>query len=123
MTGVRVFLFHSLLGNAGRAALSPVSGKTPHHYGGNKSCPALNLPAGTMEMAVAANLVSYAHDPNMIKALQERLPQLARREISEALANVEQLVEHIPDAALATLYKSVSYNEDTQELTIEKYSS
>lgn len=81
----------------------------------------------TMEMAVAANLASYAHDPNMIKALQERLPQLARRDISEALSHVEQLVEYIPDDALATLfsalYKSVSYNEDTQELTIEKYSS
>ena len=81
----------------------------------------------TMEMAAAANLASYAHDPNMIKALQERLPQLARRDISEALSHVEQLVEYIPDAALATLfsalYKSVSYIEDTQELTIEKYSS
>lgn len=99
----------------------------PNHYGSSKSCPARNLPAGSMEMAVASNLASYANDPNMIRALQERLPQLARRDIPEALANVEQLVEHIPDAALATLfsalYKSVSYNEDTQELTIEKYSS
>ncbi len=80
-----------------------------------------------MEMAVAVNLDSYAHGPNMIKALQKRLLQLARRDISEVLANVEQLVENIPDAALATLfpalYKSVSYNEETQELTIEKYSS
>lgn len=40
-----------------------------------------------MEMAVAANLASYAHDPNMIKALQERLPQLARRDISEVLSH------------------------------------
>ena len=54
----------------------------------------------TMEMAVAANLASYAHDPSMIKALQERLPQLARRDISEALSHVEQLVEYIPDDAL-----------------------
>lgn len=54
-------------------------GKRPNHYGGNKFCPERNLPAGTMEMAVAANLASYAHDPSMIKALQERLPQLARR--------------------------------------------
>ena len=54
----------------------------------------------TMEMAVAANLASYAHDPNMIKALQERLPQLARRDISEALSHVEQLVEYIQDDAL-----------------------
>ena len=54
----------------------------------------------TMEMAVAANLASYAHDPNMIKALQERLPQLARRDISEALSHVEQLVEYILDDAL-----------------------
>ncbi len=70
---------------------------------------------------------AVAHDPSMIKTLQERLPQLARRDISEVLSHVEQLVEHIPDTALATLfsalYKSVSYNEDTQELTIEKYSS
>ena len=54
----------------------------------------------TMEMAVAANLASYAQDPNMIKALQERLPQLARRDISEALSHVEQLVEYILDDAL-----------------------
>ena len=74
-----------------------------------------------------ANLPSLADNPATMRVLQERLPQLAHRDISEALANVEQLVEYIPDDALATLfqalYKEVSYNAAAQELNIVKYSA
>lgn len=93
----------------------------------DKGCPTRSLPAESIEMAVASNLASLASNPAMMRVLQERLPQLAHRDISEALANVEQLVEYIPDDALATLfqalYKEVSYNAAAQELNIVKYSA
>ncbi len=78
-------------------------------------------------MAEASNLASLASIPAMMRVLLERLPQLAHRDISEALANVEQLVEYILDDALATLfqaiYKEVSYSAAAQELNIVKYSA
>lgn len=99
----------------------------PNHINRDKGCPTRNLPAEAIEMAVASNLASLASNPAMMRVLQERLPQLAHRDISEALANVEQLVEYIPDDALATLfqalYKEVSYNAAAQELNIVKYSA
>ncbi len=48
--------------------------------------------------AFPSNLASLTSNPAMMRVLQEHLPQLAHRDISEALANVEQLVEYIPDA-------------------------
>ena len=99
----------------------------PNHINRDKGCPTHNLPAEAIEMAVASNLASLASNPAMMRVLQVRLPQLAHRDISEALAKVEQLVEYIPDDALATLfqalYKEVSYNAAAQELNIVKYSA
>lgn len=99
----------------------------PNHINRDKGCPTRSLPAESIEMAVASNLASLASNPAMMRVLQERLPQLAHRDISEALSNVEQLVEYIPDDALATLfqalYKEVSYNAAAQELNIVKYSA
>lgn len=57
----------------------------------HQGCPTRNLPAEAIEMAVASNLASLASNPAMMRVLQERLPQLAHRDISEALTNVEQL--------------------------------
>lgn len=97
----------------------------PNHESRHKGYPTRNQPAESIEMAVAANLASLASNPAMMRVLRERLPQLAHRDISEALSNVEQLVEYIPDDALATLfqalYKEVSYNAAAQELNIVKY--
>ena len=99
----------------------------PNHINRDKGCPTRNLPAEAIEMAVASNLASLAGNPAMMHMLQEHLPQLAHRDISVALSNVEQLVEYIPDDALATLFqalnKEVSYNAAAQELDIVKYSS
>ena len=99
----------------------------PNHINRDKGCPTSNLPAEAIEMAVASNLASLASNPAMMRVLQEHLPQLAHRDISEVLANEAQLVEYIPDDALATLFqalnKEVSYNAAAQELNIVKYSA
>lgn len=57
--------------------------------------------------------------------LQQKLPQIERGDISEALANVEGLVGRMSDAALDTifhaLYESITYDSDVQGLKLNRY--
>ncbi|MBR5887185.1 MAG: hypothetical protein IKZ07_03155 [Akkermansia sp.] len=75
--------------------------------------------------AVALHLATLAKDKEVLAVLQQKLPQIERGDISEALANVEGLVGRMSDAALDTifhaLYESITYDSDVQGLKLNRY--
>ena len=97
----------------------------PGRVRGDKSCTNPNLPAPVIEEAVAAHLADYAYEPAVQELLRERYPLLTRKDIAEALSNVESLVGQLShsslDSIFHSLFKSVVYDAEAQELRIEKY--
>lgn len=97
------------------------------HTRHDKSCPFPNLPAAEIEKAVAAYLAEYATDSEVLEILKDRFPLLTRKDITEALSDVETLVGQLSHDSLETifhiLFKSVVYDYEAQELRIEKYTA
>lgn len=99
----------------------------PGRVRGDKSCQNPHLPAAVIEQAVAAHLAEYAHEPALQDILREGFPMLTRKDIVDALADVESLVGQLSHASLDslfhTLFKSVVFDADAQELRIEKFTA
>lgn len=97
------------------------------HKKHKERCSFSGLPAAAVEQAVARQLSALAHDKDMLAVLQRKLPQLERRDIAEALQNVDLLAGRLSDDALGTLfhaiYQSIVYDPETQLLHLNRYIS